>query len=104
MTDIALTPAAPDEDCLPQVTPISTALGQEVAATLAGTLKAHADPLRLRLLSAIAADPRGEACVCGLADLADVSQPTVSHHLNAPRTPALLDPARRRPWARHSIP
>ena len=86
MTDIALTPAAPDEDCPPQVPPISTALGQEVAATLAGTLKALADPLRLRMLSAIAADPRGESCVCDLADLAEVSQPTVSHHLKVLRT------------------
>src|SRR5690625_4694617 len=104
MTDIALTPAAPDEDCLPQVTPISTALGQEVAATLAGTLKALADPLRLRMLSAIAADPRGESCVCDLADLADVSQPTVSHHLKVLKTVGLLDSERRGTWVWYSIP
>lgn len=103
MTDIALTPAAPDEDCLPPVPPISTALGQEVAATLAGTLKALADPLRLRMLSAIAVDPRGESCVCDLADLADVSQPTVSHHLKVLRTVGLLNSERRGTWVWYSI-
>ena len=103
MTDITLTPAAPDEDCPPQVPPISTALGQEVAATLAGTLKALADPLCLRMLSAIAADPRGESCVCDLADLADVSQPTVSHHLKVLRTVGLLDSERRGTWVWYRI-
>ena len=103
MTDIALTPATPDEDCLPPVPPISTALGQEVAATLAGTLKALADPLRLRMLSAIAVDPRGESCVCDLADLADVSQPTVSHHLKVLRTVGLLNSERRGTWVWYSI-
>jgi DNA-binding transcriptional ArsR family regulator len=48
---------------------------------VAAALKALAEPLRLRMLSAIATDPRGESCVCDLAELADVSQPTVSHHL-----------------------
>ena len=57
------------------------AIGLDVATTVANTLKALADPLRLRMLSAIATDPRGESCVCDLAELADVSQPTVSHHL-----------------------
>ncbi|WGP04695.1 metalloregulator ArsR/SmtB family transcription factor [Bacillus subtilis] len=103
MTDIALSPATPDEDCPPQVPPISTALGQEVAAILAGILKALADPLRLRMLSAIAADPRGESCVCDLADLADVSQPTVSHHLKVLRTVGLLDSERRGTWVWYTI-
>ena len=103
MTDIALTPATPDEDCLPPVPPISTALGQEVAATLAGTLKALADPLRLRMLSAIAVDPRGESCVCDLAELADVSQPTVSHHLKVLRTVGLLDSERRGTWVWYRV-
>ena len=36
------------------------AIGLDVATTVANTLKALADPLRLRMLSAIATDPRGE--------------------------------------------
>ncbi|GAA0036903.1 metalloregulator ArsR/SmtB family transcription factor [Brevibacterium metallidurans] len=103
MTDEVLTPSSPGEDCLPQVTPASTGLGQEVAATLAGTLKALAEPLRLRMLSAIAADPRGESCVCDLAELADVSQPTVSHHLKVLRTVGLLDSERRGTWVWYRV-
>src|SRR5699024_1383634 len=78
-------------------------LGQEIAATLAGTLKALAEPLRLRMLSAIADDPRGESCVCDLAELADVSQPTVSHHLKVLRTVGLLDSERRGTWVWYRV-
>src|SRR5690606_17627002 len=66
------------------------AIGTEAAAAVASMLKSLADPLRLRMLSAIAADPRGEACVCDLAELADVSQPTISHHLKVLRESGLL--------------
>ena len=103
MTDEVLTPSSPGGDCLPQVPPSSAGLGQEIAATLAGTLKALAEPLRLRMLSAIADDPRGESCVCDLAELADVSQPTVSHHLKVLRTVGLLDSERRGTWVWYSI-
>jgi arsenate reductase len=103
MTDEVLTPSSPGGDCLPQVPPASAGLGQEIAATLAGTLKALAEPLRLRMLSAIAVDPRGESCVCDLAELADVSQPTVSHHLKVLRTVGLLNSERRGTWVWYSI-
>src|SRR5699024_8395535 len=42
-------------------------------------------------------------CVCDLADLADVSQPTVSHHLKVLRTVGLLDSERRGTWVWYSI-
>lgn len=103
MTDEVLTPSSPGRDCLPQVPPASAGLGQEIAATLAGTLKALAEPLRLRMLSAIAVDPRGESCVCDLAELADVSQPTVSHHLKVLRTVGLLDSERRGTWVWYRV-
>ena len=66
------------EICTPTV---EHAMGAAAASSVATTLKALAEPLRLRMLSAIATDPRGEACVCDLAELTEVSQPTVSHHL-----------------------
>ena len=56
-------------------------LGREEAERSATLLKAVADPVRLRLLSAIRATPDGEACVCDLTDLVGLAQPTVSHHL-----------------------
>ncbi|MCW5738511.1 MAG: metalloregulator ArsR/SmtB family transcription factor, partial [Enhydrobacter sp.] len=57
----------------------------------------------LRMLSAIATDPRGEACVCDLAELADVSQPTVSHHLKKLKDTGLLASERRGTWVYYSI-
>lgn len=70
----------------------------DVATDLAGVFKALADPLRLRMLSAVAADPRGECCVCDLADLGEVSQPTISHHLRVLREAGLVEAERRGTW------
>ncbi|MFE6736109.1 metalloregulator ArsR/SmtB family transcription factor [Microbacterium sp. NPDC057650] len=84
--------------------PVAThAIGQEAAGTVAATLKALADPLRLRMLSAIASDPRGESCVCDLAELADVSQPTVSHHLKVLKDVDVLTSERRGTWVWYRI-
>ncbi|MGX7694462.1 MULTISPECIES: metalloregulator ArsR/SmtB family transcription factor [Actinomycetes] len=88
------------EACAPSTT---HAIGQEAATTVAGALKALAEPLRLRMLSAIATDPRGESCVCDLAELADVSQPTVSHHLKVLKETGLLLSERRGTWVWYRI-
>lgn len=88
------------EVCAPAV---EHAMGIGPATAVAGILKAIADPLRLRMLSAIATDPRGESCVCDLAELADVSQPTVSHHLKVLRDTGLLLSERRGTWVWHRI-
>lgn len=73
----------------------SHAIGMDAATTVALTLKALADPLRLRMLSAIASSPEGEVTVGELATLTDVSQPTVSHHLKVLRDVGLLTADRR---------
>ncbi|MCT1368375.1 metalloregulator ArsR/SmtB family transcription factor [Rothia sp. p3-SID1597] len=99
MTEATMIPTD-DETCAPDP---SHAIAVDVATTLAGTLKALADPLRLRMLSAIGTDPRGESCVCDLAELADVSQPTVSHHLKVLKTVGLLESQRRGTWVWYSI-
>jgi len=92
--------AAPEGPC----TPVGThAIGREAAASVAATLKALSDPLRLRMLSAIAADPRGESCVCDLAELADVSQPTVSHHLKVLKEVGVLTSERRGTWVWYRV-
>lgn len=84
--------------------PVAThAIGLEAASTVAATLKALSDPLRLRMLSAIASDPRGESCVCDLAELADVSQPTVSHHLKVLKDVEVLTSERRGTWVWYRI-
>ncbi|MFW6598364.1 metalloregulator ArsR/SmtB family transcription factor [Propionibacteriaceae bacterium Y2011] len=98
MTGAATIPDA--EACSPSTT---HAIGAEAATTVAGALKALADPLRLRMLSAIATDPRGESCVCDLAELADVSQPTVSHHLKVLKETGMLASERRGTWVWYRI-
>src|SRR5688500_3945025 len=57
--------------------PLSTTEADELALAF----KALADPVRLRLLSLIAAAPEGTACSCDLEEPVGKSQPTVSHHL-----------------------
>jgi ArsR family transcriptional regulator len=52
------------------------------ADELAQAFKALADPVRLQLLSLIAAAPGGTACSCDLEEPVGKSQPTVSHHLS----------------------
>ena len=89
-------------DCAPS--PLTgTPLGAVAADGLAATLKALADPVRLRLLSQIAARDGGEACVCDISDGIDVSQPTISHHLKVLRRAGLLDSERRGSWVFYRV-
>ncbi|GAA1738741.1 hypothetical protein GCM10009809_37510 [Isoptericola hypogeus] len=90
-----------DPDCGPRIE--SHAIGTEAAGVVAATLKALAEPLRLRMLSFIATAPAGEACVCDLAELTDVSQPTVSHHLKVLRDVGVLASERRGTWVWYRI-
>lgn len=64
--------------CSPQT---SEPINEPDAYALAVTLKALADPMRLRLMSLIAAHDGGEACICDLVEPVGLSQPTVSHHM-----------------------
>lgn len=73
------------------------------AIELAAVFKALADPVRLRLLSAIAARADGEACVCDLSTGIDVTQPTISHHLKVLREAGLLTSERRASWVYYRV-
>lgn len=95
-----MTPVVDVEHCDPVA---RHAISMEAATTVAGALKSIADPLRLRLLVTIATDPRGEACVCDLTELADVSQPTVSHHLKVLKDSGWLVSERRGTWVYYRI-
>ena len=65
---------------------------------LAAAFKAHRRSGRLRLLSFIAAQPEGEACVCHLIAPLGLAQPTVSHHLKVLTEAGLLERERRGTW------
>lgn len=75
----------------------------ESAQQLARTLKAIADPTRLRLLSLVAAHDGGEACVCDLTEPVGLTQPTVSHHLKILVDAGLLTRDKRGIWAYYAL-
>lgn len=72
-------------------------LDEADAATLASAFRAVSDPVRLRLLSLVAAS--GEACVCDLPAMVGRSQPTVSHHLKVLAEAGLVSREQRGKWA-----
>ncbi|MFS0699951.1 metalloregulator ArsR/SmtB family transcription factor [Cellulomonas sp. 179-A 4D5 NHS] len=78
-------------------------MGPEAAAQVAVVLKALAEPLRLRMLSFLTTSPTGEACVCDIATVADVSQPTVSHHLRVLKDVGVLVSERRGTWVWYRV-
>lgn len=77
---------------------VHEALTESSAVELARGFKALGDPVRLRLLSLIAARGGGEVCVCELTDAFEVSGPTISHHLRVLREAGLVDCERRGTW------
>jgi ArsR family transcriptional regulator len=82
--------------------PLGTdALDDASAERLAKAFKALADPVRLRLLSIIAAAPTGEACACDLAAPVGKSQPTVSHHLKVLREAGLVTSRKHGTWVHY---
>lgn len=73
------------------------------AEQLATTLKALADPARLRLLSIVAASENAEACVCDLIEPVGLAQPTVSHHLKILTSAGFLTRSKRGTWAYYAL-
>jgi ArsR family transcriptional regulator, arsenate/arsenite/antimonite-responsive transcriptional repressor len=85
--------------------PLATApLSMNDAKTLAGQLKALADPARLRLLSLMLAKVDFEACTCDLTGVLNLSQPTVSHHLKKLSEAGIVYAQRREgPWTYYRV-
>ena len=79
--------------------PITTSEAEQLAVTL----KALADPTRLRLLSIVAASEGQEACVCDLTEPVGLSQPTVSHHLKVLTEAGFLSRSKRGTWAYYRL-
>jgi ArsR family transcriptional regulator len=94
-SQLSLTPADEVACCSPLLT---QPMGADQAERIAPLLKSIADPVRLRLLSLVAAHEGGEACVCDLNDAFDLSQPTISHHLKVLHEAGLLDRSKRGVW------
>jgi len=77
-------------------TDVADPLTEDEAATLATRFAALADPIRLRLLSLIAAS--GEVCSCDLLEPVGRSQPTVSHHTKLLAEAGLIVGEKRGRW------
>lgn len=97
---LELTPVETVACCSPLT---STPLTAEQSERVAPLLKALADPVRLRLLSLVAAHADGESCVCELQGAFDLSQPTISHHLKVLHDAGLLDRTKRGTWVYYSV-
>ena len=90
---------APPASCCVPLT--EAPLADSDAAALADTYAALADPVRLKLLSLIAAT--GEMCSCDLLAPLAKSQPTVSHHTKILAEAGLIAGDKRGRWVYWSV-
>src|SRR6202044_4078148 len=90
------TEAAP---CCPPIT--AGQLSEAEATELAALFAALGDPVRLRLLSIVAAE--GEVCSCNLEEPLGKSQPTISHHTRLLAEAGLIEGEKRGRWTWWSI-
>ena len=97
---LSLTPVETVACCSPLT---SDPISADVAERVSPLLKALADPVRLRLVSLVAAHEGGEACVCDLNDAFDLSQPTISHHLKVLHEVGLLEREKRGVWVYYRV-
>lgn len=100
MEKVEVAPAGdPDSLCCPPLT--GAPLDQHDATELARVLSALADPVRLRLVSLVAAN--GEVCSCDLEQPLGRSQPTISHHTRVLVEAGLLVGEKRGRWTWWSL-
>ena len=94
-------PLSPDGSCCAPLLREPLTAGQ--AEGLARILKALADPVRLRLVSMVAAREDGEACVCELTEPLGLTQPTISHHLKILVAVGIFSRDKRGVWAYYAL-
>ncbi len=73
------------------------------AQPIAALFRVMGEPIRLQILSLIAAQPQQEVCACELVESLGISQPTVSHHLKVMYGAGLLEKERRGTWIYYRI-
>lgn len=78
-------------------------LTPEAAKSLAVLFRVMGEPVRLQMLSLIAAQPNQEVCACELVETLRLSQPTVSHHLKVMYKAGLLEKERRGTWIYYRV-
>jgi ArsR family transcriptional regulator len=82
---------------------LAAPLDQDDAEEMARGFNALGDPVRLRVLSMLAAAPGGEICVCEFVEPLGKTQGTVSHHLKILSEAGLIRGDRRGKWVWYSL-
>ena len=81
-------------------TPLGVAaFDEQQSELLASKFKALADPVRVRLVSILAALPDGEVCACDMPGMVSRKQSTVSHHLKILAEAGIITREQRGKWA-----
>lgn len=88
-------------ECCPSV--LAAPLDAVEARELARGFNALGDPVRLRVLSMLAASPAGEICVCDFVRPLGKTQGTISHHLKILAEAGLVHGDRRGKWVWYSL-
>jgi ArsR family transcriptional regulator, arsenate/arsenite/antimonite-responsive transcriptional repressor len=91
----------PISDCCPAL--LLKHLNPDEAKQLAALFRVLGEPSRLQLLSLIASQPTGAACVCELIEPLGLSQPTVSHHLKVLYEAGFVTKERRGTWIYYQV-
>lgn len=73
------------------------------ASDIASAFAALGDPVRLRIVSMLAAAPDGAACGCDLEEPLGLSQPTVSHHIRILRESGLVEGTKQGRWVFYRV-
>ncbi|MEV6907080.1 metalloregulator ArsR/SmtB family transcription factor [Amycolatopsis sp. NPDC051071] len=77
-------------------------LAEKAAVDMSAVFTALSDPVRLRLLSLVAA--QGEVCSCDLEAPLGRTQPTISHHTRVLAAAGLLASEKRGRWMFWKVP
>lgn len=83
--------------------PVEPDLAPDGAAALAVTVKALADPTRLRIVDTLRKAAPEAVCQCELIPLFDMSQPALSKHLKVLVKAGVVGSERRGAWAYYYI-
>lgn len=99
--DLIEEPGAGVTECCPSV--LTAPLDATQSEQLARGFNALGDPVRLRVLSLLAASPAGEICVCDFIGPIGKTQGTISHHLRILSDAGLVHGDRRGKWVWYSL-
>ena len=83
--------------------PVEPDLAPEAAVALAATVKALADPTRLRIVDTLRKATPEAVCQCELKPLFDMSQPALAKHLKVLVNAGVIGTERRGLWAYYYI-